>query len=326
MKTLVTGATGFIGSHLVERLVQEGHQVTCLAKDRLHYDFLESLQVEIVLRDLNDGNGLEAVLDGVGYIFHLAGVTRAKSYREYYEGNYMATKNFVSICTRSCENLKRFVFVSSQAAVGPSEDGRPLTEEDMYHPVSHYGKSKMLAEKEILSYQDRIPITIIRPSSVYGPREYDWYQYMCLIKKGIQPLIGFGRKWMNLIHVEDIVQGLLLAAEHIQAEDEVFFMGNEVSHTTQEIGDIIAFVLNRKQIRIYFPHLAVYAFGAIAEGVGKLTNSQIFFNLQKAKESVQSSWIISVEKAKSRLGFSQRVSLFEGMRKTCNWYKENEWL
>lgn len=326
MKVLVTGGTGFIGSRLVESLVQRGHQVCCLAKDRLNSVFLESLKIEMILGDLNDGMNLDEIVDGAECIYHLAGVTRARMNRDYYDGNYLATKNFIKVCARSSKNLKRFVYVSSQAAVGPSRNGKPLTEDSPCHPISHYGRSKMLAEKEVLRYRDRLPVTIVRPSAVYGPRDRDMYQYILLIKKHLQPLIGFGTKWLNLIYVDDLVGGLLLAGEHPNAEDEVFFLGSETSYTTAEIGNAIAAILNLKPIRLHVPHTVVFSVGAIGEAIAKLTGKQIFFNIQKAKESVQSGWIFSIQAAKSKLGFSQRVSLLEGMARAYKWYAENAWL
>lgn len=326
MKVLVTGGTGFIGSHLVERLVQEGHQVRCVAKDRLHSVYLESLGIELMLGDLNNGMDLEAVLDGVECIYHLAGVTRARSNKDYYEGNYLTTKNFINICAHSSNKFERFVYVSSQAAVGPALDGRPVTEEDPYQPVSHYGKSKMLAEKEVLRYRDKMPITIIRPSAVYGPRDREMLQYFLLVKKQLQLLIGFRNKWLNFVYVDDLVDGLLLAGEHPRAEGESFFIGSEASCTTEDIGNTVASILDCRPIRFRVPHLVVFSVAAIAEGIGKLTGKPIFFNLQKAKESVQPSWIFSVEKAKLKLGFSPRVSLAEGLKRTYRWYEENGWL
>jgi len=326
MKVLVTGGTGFIGSHLIERLRQRGDEVRCVAKDRLNAALLEALNVEVVFGDLNNGVGWESILDGVDYIYHLAGVTRSRSSKEYYEGNFLATKRFIDVCTANCGGLQRFVYVSSLAAVGPSLDSKLVKEETPYHPVSHYGKSKMLGELEVLKARDRLPITIIRPSAVYGPRERDMYEYIRLIMRGIQPLIGFRRKLISLIHSDDVVEGILVAAEHPRGIGETYFLGSEQSYTMEDIGRAIAHAIHNRPIKIRVPHILVYAVGAIAETVGKLTGKQIFFNLQKVRESVQPAWICSVEKARVHLGFRQRVSLDEGMLKTYLWYRKNGWL
>ncbi|UCC38974.1 MAG: NAD-dependent epimerase/dehydratase family protein [Candidatus Aminicenantes bacterium] len=326
MKVLVTGGTGFIGSRLVERLVQQGHEVRLVAKDRLNSVFLESLGIELVLGDLNDGMNLDAMVEDAECIYHLAGMVRARFNRDYYEGNYLATKNFLKVCARSSKNLKRFVFVSSLAAAGPSRNGKLLTEDAPCRPVSHYGRSKMLAEEEVLRYRDKLPVTIVRPSAVYGPRDREMYQYILLVKKHLQPLVGFGTKWLNLIYVDDLAEGLLLAGEHPNAEDETFFIASEAPYATAEMGNAIAAILDLRPIPIHIPHFVVFSVGAIGEGIAKLTGKPIFFTIQKARESVQPGWICSVQKAKSRLGFSQRVSLLEGMRRTYRWYEESGWL
>lgn len=326
MKILVTGGTGFIGSHLIERLSRDGHTVKCVAKDRLNLAMLEAANAEVVLGDLNNGMGWDTMLDDVDYIYHLAGMTRARSPRDYYEGNYCATKRFMEVCVSHCRNLKRLVYVSSLAAVGPSLDGQPTTEETPYHPVSHYGKSKMLGEGEVLKASGRLPVTIVRPSAVYGPRERDMYEYMRMIIRGIQPLIGFRQKFLNLIHSDDLVRGILLAADHPRAEGETYFLGSEVSYTTADIGKAIALAVQKSPVCFHVPHTLVYVIGALSELVGRMTGKQIFFNLQKARESVQPAWICSVKKAKEHLGFRQEVGLEEGMAQTYRWYRENGWL
>ena len=320
MKILVTGGTGFIGTHLIERLVKEGHQVRCLAKDRRNIELLESLGVETVIGDLNNGINFRSVLGGVEIVYHLAGITRAKQYREYHEGNYLATKNFLAMCARYRNGLKRFVFVSSQAASGPSQDGELISEDTPYHPVSHYGRSKMLAEQEVLKHRGDLPVTIVRPAAVYGPRDRDMFQYISLIRNHLQPLIGFQKKWLNLIYVEDLVKGLILAAQHPGGEGEIFYLGSDGSYSTDEIGDTIANVLHSRRIRLHIPHSVVFTIGALAEGIGKLSGKQIFFNIQKVRESVQPFWVFSIKKAKIVLGFQPRVSLREGMRRTYQWY------
>jgi len=326
MKVLVTGGTGFIGSRLVEQLRQRGDEVLCIAKDRLNSVFVESLGARVMLGDLNNGISWGDVLPKIDVIFHVAGVTRARSSQEYYEGNHLATKRFLEQCEANCPRLQRFVYISSLAAIGPSLDCQPVSEDSPYHPVSHYGKSKMMGELEVLKMQDRFPITIIRPSAVYGPRERDMFEYMRLIMRGIQPLIGFREKLMNLIHSDDLVDGILLASRNHQAVGQAYFLGSEQAYTTSDIGNAIARAVHRNPIRVRLPHALVYTVGAIAEVVGKLTRKQIFFNLQKANEAIQPAWICSVEKARTQLGFQQRVTLEDGMLQTYRWYRKNGWL
>jgi nucleoside-diphosphate-sugar epimerase len=326
MKILVTGGTGFIGSHLVERLRREGHEVLCVAKDVLNAQVLESIGCSVVLEDLNNGVAWESILNGVDCVYHVAGVTRCRSAHEYYEGNYRATKHFVNICSTLSPSLRRFVYVSSLTAVGPSPDGKPVSESTPYHPVSHYGKSKMLAELEVLKASDRLPVTIVRPSAVYGPRERDMYDYMRLIKKGIQPLIGLRTKFMSLIHSDDLVDGIVRAGEREIAVGNTYLLGSERVYSVREIGQAIASAVHAHPLCIGLPHWLVYSIGGIATLGGKIVHRQVFFNLEKVREGVQPAWTCTVEKAIAELGFQQRVDLVDGMRMTYSWYCSNGWM
>ena len=327
MNALVTGGTGFIGSSLVKQLRQRGDRVTCVAKDPLNSAYVESLGAEVVIGDLNNGMFDRQILSEAELVLHLAGVTRARWSREYYRENFLATRRFVTFCLQHCRNLRRFVYVSSLTAVGPSPDGEPLSEaSSAYHPVSTYGKSKMLGELEVLRAAGQLPVTVIRPSAVYGPRERDLLEYFKIIRKGFQPMIGFGKKYLNIVHVDDLARGILLASDCDRAVGETYFLGSELQYTTEQIGTAIASALGRIPRRLYLPHAAVYAVGTVAGAVGKLFHRQILFNLQKARESTQRSWVCSVAKAKEHFGYSQHLSLEQGMEQTYLWYKEHGWL
>lgn len=326
MKTLVTGGTGFIGSHLIERLTERGDEVTCIAKDRLNVTALETLGIRMVLGDLNNGIAWDRVLDGVDCIYHLAGVTRARSYEEYYQGNHLATKRLMEICRNNSRGIKRIVYLSSLAAVGPSPDGLPLDESAPMHPVSDYGESKKRGEMEVRKAQDILPITIIRPSAVYGPREVNMLEYMRLIKRGIHPLIGFRKKYLSLVHVSDLVDGLISAATSPEAIGQTYFLASEESYTNEDIGEAIGRAVSVRPIPLRVPHSLVYAIGAIGTCVAKTSGNQVFLNLQKARECVQRAWVCSVAKAKKDLGYRQSVSLGDGMASTYAWYRQNGWM
>jgi dihydroflavonol-4-reductase len=326
MKVLVTGATGFIGSHLVERLRDRDYEVACIAKDEMNARLLESRGCRVVIGDLNSPGTWEPLLDGVGTVYHVAGVTRAREPAEYYEGNYLATKKVVETCARFSQGIGHFVYVSSQAAVGPSLDGTPINEEAHYHPVSHYGKSKMLGELEVLRTQRRLPVTIVRPSVVYGPRERDMYDYIRTIRHGLRLLIGIHDKLVSLVHVDDLVNGIILAGESAISAGEKYFLGSEGYYSIREVGETIARVVHRHAISLRLPHCLVWTVGALSTAIGKVLDQQVFFNLEKAREVVQPAWTCSVDKARAQLGFHQGLSLEEGMRRTYRWYVENGWL
>ncbi len=326
MASLVTGGTGFIGSHLIERLVSSGEEVICLAKDPTNLDILEPLGCRVEIADLNALDSLDGIIDTVDTIYHLAGVTRCRTPGEYYDGNTSATRRFVDLCLKATTSARRFVYVSSLAAAGPSLPGHPLTEEAPNHPVSHYGKSKMLAELEAGRMAERMDVTVVRPSAVYGPRERDMYDYMKLIKNGLEPLIGFRDKLMSLIHVRDLVDGIILAGTTPEAANRTYFLGSELFYSIREIGATIAGVVHSHPFCLRLPHGVIYAVGAIAASIGKCTGQQVFFNMEKARESVQPAWICSVDRAKQDLGFRQTVTLEDGMAQTYRWYTEHGWM
>jgi dihydroflavonol-4-reductase len=326
MKALVTGGTGFIGSHLIHRLKNMGFEIRCISKDALNVSFLESMNVEVCFCDLNNGLHRDSILDGVDYVFHLAGVTHARKNRDYYEGNYSATKKITEACSSFSGTIKRFVYVSSLAAVGPSRNGKPVTEDTECHPVSEYGKSKLLAEREVMKHRDILPVTILRPSAVYGPRDRDMYTYIKAILRGIQPVIGFGRKYLNLIYVDDLVTGIIGAATNARAVDQMYMLGSTHAYQVDEIGNAIALSAGKNPVHICIPHFLVYMVGAWGELTAKLSGKSVFFNIQKAREAVQKFWTCSTDKAADHFGFSPKVSLVEGFQRTYSWYVNNNWL
>lgn len=326
MKALVTGGTGFLGSHLIQSLRERGDEVVCIAKDKMNLGVIDAIGVKFIFGNISDNLDWDSALDGVDVVYHLAGTTRARNGNEYYETNYLATKSLLEICSERCPNLQRFLYVSSLAAVGPSHSNKPIDEEEPYRPVSDYGKSKMLGEMEVLKAKGKLPITIIRPSSVYGPRERDMYDLIRMSKRGIFPMIGFGEKYLSLIHSDDLIKGLIQAALHPRSTGEIYFLGSQSQYSSLELRDAIAKAVSRNPFHLRVPHSLLFAVGALSQLAGKFTGKPVFLNIQKAREMSQSSWTCSSQKAEDHFGFCQSVSLEEGMMQTHKWYLDNGWL
>ena len=322
MKALITGGTGFVGSHLVETLRDRGWDICVLAKDRM---FCSDLGVPVTIADLSDTEALAPLLRDVDYVFHVAGLTRARKSVDYYIVNHLGTRDLLRACAENCRALKRFVYVSSLTAVGPRIGDLEVTEQSSYHPVSHYGRSKMMAEMEVMEFADRIPVTIVRPSAVYGPRDRDLFRYFKMIRTGIEPLLGSGAHQLNLIHVQDLVDGMIRAAEHPDGEGEAFFIGGE-NYSTAGLCQHIAHAMHKKPLVFHLPEFLIYVIGALGEATGRLLRIPVFFNVQKVREAVQEAWTCSIDKARDRIGFTPQVRISEGMSMTYDWYRQNDWL
>ena len=325
MKALVTGGTGFIGSHLVDELLKRGYSVRCIVRDTSNLRWLDGKNVEIVRGSLLDLDFLEKVVKDVDYVYHIAGVTKGRNYKDYYIGNVETTKNLLNACLKN-QNLKKFILASSLAAVGPGEDAVPVDETTPYHPITSYGKSKAEAEKVTLSYSDKIPITIVRPPSVYGPRDTYTFEIFKYVKFGFLPVVIPQEQILSLVYVSDLVDGFILAGENERATGEIYFISSEEIYTWREIEDAVLRALDRKVFKLKIPASLLYSLSFLSELFFKVQGKASPLNVEKVRDLRQKNWTCSIEKAKKELGYIQRVSLEEGMRRTIKWYIENKWL
>ncbi|MFN0158587.1 MAG: NAD-dependent epimerase/dehydratase family protein [Bacteroidota bacterium] len=326
MTALVTGATGFIGSHLVELLLHKGYTVRCLIRKSSDTKWLERKQVEYVYGDLFSEEALAEAVRGVDYVFHSAGVTKAKTKEEYYAGNATGTKNILAATAAHNRTLKRFVHISSQAAVGPSTTQTPINEDEPSHPLTTYGKSKWQAEEECLKMMKALPITICRPPAVYGPRDKDVFEFFNTMSKGLQPMVGFNEKLVSLVHVSDLVRGFVMAAESSKAVGQTYFIASNGVYGWKEIGEVTRKVMNKSALRIRLPEFAVYIIATFAEFFSLFSSKPALINFEKARDMVQDYWTCDSSKAKRDFGYEQQISLEDGIRGTVGWYKGNAWL
>ncbi|MGE3800590.1 MAG: NAD-dependent epimerase/dehydratase family protein [Candidatus Kapaibacterium sp.] len=328
MNVLITGATGFIGSHLAEELHRKGHNLRVLIRETSNLRWIEHLPIEKVVGGLSDSASLEKAVEGVDYIYHIAGVVAAKNREGFYRGNVDATRNLLETTLKVNPNLKRFVHASSLAAIGPAfTEDQPVDESVLHRPITTYGQSKAEAERVVTSFSDRLPITIVRPPAVYGPRDVGIYTFFQVVAKGFAPLIGFGRKVVSLVHVDDLVRGFVLAGEHPRGEGETYFISSEDMYTWEEVGEKAAKLMGKKRVRyIRVPHALVYTAAGISGFIGKFQKSPPILDREKGKDITQSFWICSVEKAKEELGYRQQVSIDEGVKGTIEWYREQGWI
>jgi len=326
MKALVTGTTGFIGSHLAEHLLAKGYDVRCLVRKTANLRWLEGKPFELVYGGLSDMGSLAEAVKGVDCIYHVAGLTAAKSREEFFKGNRDATRNLLEAAGEHGKAISRFVHVSSQAAVGPSPTAKPIDETSPYHPITAYGESKKAAEEAVQKFSSVFPITIVRPPAVYGPRDVGIYTFFQTMKSGLLPIIGFNEKLVSLVYIRDLINGFVLAGESDKAEGQTYFISSEKLYTWGEVGDVTKFVMNKKAVTLRVPHAIIYAAGGISEVVGRFRDKPPIFNYEKARDITQQYWTCDVSKAERDLEYHQKIDLETGIRETVEWYKQMKWL
>ena len=320
MKALVTGASGFIGSHLAAALVREGFDVKCLVRNRSRLRFLEDMNVRTTEGDCTDRDSLIDAVKGVDYVFHLAGVTKACSEEDYYNANSKGTENIVRAVVENNPDIKRFVYLSSLAAAGPCHDGIPLKEDCVPMPVSVYGRTKLEGEKIVTANGKNIPVTVIRPPAVYGPRDGDLLVFFKMVKSGIVPY--WGKCYYSFLYVEDLINGIILSALSREAEGEIFFMSDGNIYSVDDIITAISDALQRRPVKLKMPKFVMPLLGMLSE---KLRGVNII-NSDKIKEMKHAYWVCDASKAAAKLKFEPKVKIKEGAQWTADWYRIHRWL
>ncbi|MCS7314045.1 MAG: NAD-dependent epimerase/dehydratase family protein, partial [Bryobacteraceae bacterium] len=299
LPVLVTGATGFIGSHLAERLVAMGARVRCLVRRTSRLDRLPQ-GVELACGDLATGEGLADALREVALVFHLAGVTKALSPSEYVRGNVLATRNLVLALERSSARL---VHVSSLAAVGPSPDGTPVREDVEPRPVSLYGRSKLEAERAVLDSSVVSRAVILRPPVVFGPRDEDVYQLFRMAAKGLILVVGNPRTRFSVIFVHDLVDGLLAAGASHAGQGRTFFLAAEEGLSWRGLADLAGKALGRSVRILRAPLAAAWLCAASAEIAGRMRGKPAIISRDKLREARAGEWLCDPRRARLELGF-----------------------
>lgn len=326
MKTLVTGATGFIGTHLIKALVNEGRDVKCLTRTPENRIKIERQGAEAVIGDLLIPESLSTALKGVNTIYHLAGEVYTDNVATYYKTNIQGTKNLIESSTTN-SGIEKFVFFSSIAAVGPGRNNEQIKEEFSCNPISPYGKSKLECEKLIAHFSERhkLPTVIIRPPLVYGPginQSSRALKLIQMIKKGVMIIPGDGTHRISVCYITNLVQGSLLAEKKAIANAEKFILADDGSYTYNDLVDIIAVELGITLSKVHVPH------SLIKNSLGLLKYMRTVFrlpdsvNLARLEEGIF-PWDCDISKAKKELGYIPSISLKEGLKLTLNWCQQN---
>lgn len=324
---VLTGATGFVGSHLADHLLQKGYEVHCIVRKNSNLQWLHNKKVHCHDVGLTQTAPLQNIVQQAEYIYHVAGTVRGITVQDYYDGNVTPTFHLLEAAKNYGKRLKNMVIISSLAAAGPSIASQPLTEKDVARPISWYGASKWQQEQLCHQYMDTLPLTIIRPPAVYGPRETDIFLIIKAAQKGIMLQVGLvGRQQLSLVHIRDLVEGMSMAAEHRLAVGQTFFMGSIRHYTLEDMQQYIEQALGKKILRIRLPNWAIHSAARAATYWASHTQHPSILSLDKAKELTAEAWTCSSEKAAQLIGYNPKISLPIGIAETIAWYKKAGWL
>jgi nucleoside-diphosphate-sugar epimerase len=324
---VVTGASGFVGSHLIDYLLAVGADIICPVRNIRNLRHLTNKNITITtFEGLEKEIGLKGNLD---YFFHVAGATRALSYKDYYSANVELTERLLQLILRKADfkYFKRFVFISSQAVNGPAPNSvTPVTESDAPNPVSWYGRSKLEAERIVQKYSDKIPGVIIRPSTVFGPRDTDVLGVFKSCKYHLAPCLTGKDRMVSVIYVEDLIHGVIEAALSHKTVGKTYFLTNQEPVVWRDFIREVGRLMKSSVVILPIPKIVLKPFGFISDLLGKVTGTPSLFRTEKIREMDQWFWICSPESAYRDFGWVAQNELSRSLTNTYLWYKAQGWL
>ena len=328
-KILITGASGFIGSFIVEEALRRGWETWAAVRRSSSRQFLQDERIHFIELNLSNEQQLTEQLRGheFDYVVHAAGVTKCIDQADFRRINTEGTQHLVRALIALGMPLRRFVFVSSLSVFGAIREQQPyeeIRETDTPQPNTAYGRSKLEAEQWLEGVN--IPYVILRPTGVYGPRERDYFLMAKSIKQHSDFAVGYKRQDITFVYVDDVVQAVFLACEKGQTGRKYFLSDGQV-YQSSTFSDLIREELGHPWwIRITAPIWVLRVVTFVGDLVGRMTGKISALNNDKYHILRQRNWRCDIEPARRELGYEPRVQLAEGVRRTIRWYKDNGWL
>lgn len=326
MRAIVTGGAGFIGSHLIETLLEDGHDVTCVERLGAGRGWVEGLPVAWEPVGLEDDEALRRIFSGADVVFHLAALTEAVRPRDLYSVNTEGTARVIRAAAAFNGSAPRVILMSSLSAIGPCRNGEALTADSVPCPLSHYGNSKLLAEAVIHAFEDRVPATIVRLPAVYGPRERAILALFKMLKRGVALTIGRWDREASMIYVKDVVQGLIAAAESERAVGRTYCLAYPRPITWTELAETAGSVFGRRPRLMSLPAAAANPIALCCEVGARISGKAAILNRDRVREISQERWVCDPSRAIDEIGFAPAYPMGRGVRETIAWYRKEEWL
>ncbi len=325
-KVLITGASGFVGYHLLVEALQNNLEVYAAVRKNSKVDHLKGLDIKYTYLDYADIDALTKEIQEkqYSYIIHGAGVTRAISTEEYDLINATYTENLAKAAVQSGVNLKKFVLISSLAAIGPLDDlDAVITEDTSPNPITAYGKSKLLAEQKLKGVAD-LPYTILRPTAVYGPRDTGIFIFFKTVSKRFEGYIGRGEQRLSFIYVTDLAKAALRAL--YSGKQTAYNLSDGNFYDRYQLGLFTRNILAIKTLKLHIPVNFMRLIAGISEKISSFKRTAPILNLEKLEELTAANWFCSIELAKRDLGYHPHYMLEDGLRETLTWYRDNKWI
>jgi nucleoside-diphosphate-sugar epimerase len=322
MRTLVTGAGGFLGCALVRALAGRGDSVRALVRPGTEGDGRFPLGVEVAEGDVTDPAAVRNALQGCDVVFHLAGVRRGATPADFSRVNVESTRLLLEACLEVAPRLARFVLAGSLAAAGPSRT--PRRESEPLTPVEPYGASKAEAERIALSFADRLPIAVARPPRIIGPGDRENLLFFRIARAALA--LDFGDRPLSWIDVDDCARGFLLLADRPEALGEAFFLASGEVTSAAGIMREVARALGVRARRIPVPAPAFRALAALADAAALVTGRKLPVSRKLAAQVLAPGWVCDPSKARDRLGFEASTPLAASIARSAHWYVAHGWL
>ncbi len=323
MKVLVTGATGFVGSHVAERLALGGHELRLLLRSTSSLAYLDGVEFERAEGELRDVDSLRRAVQGVDAVVHLAGATSTSTTAEYEAINARGTADLVQIARET--GIERFVYASSLSAQGPSPDGHVQPSEPAF-PDGPYGKTKLTGEYAVRAERQRMNVSVLRLPVIYGPRDRGLLPFFVMAKYGVVPLYGQGDNLISWIHVYDAADAMVTALEKSEKSGAIFTPCDGPPHSWRDLATAVGDAFGKN---LWLPELPPSLFkfgGAAADAIAGIVGQQLPLTSEKAARMGKRYWICDNSAIEEQLGWAPQVEYREGVRHTLDWYRENRWL
>ncbi|MBL7684886.1 MAG: NAD(P)-dependent oxidoreductase [Deltaproteobacteria bacterium] len=328
MHLFLTGATGFLGYHTARRLSEKAYRLSGLVRTTSRHNELKPFGFEPLFGDLQHPHPtLSNHLETVDCVIHIAGQIKALHPQEFYQVNVEGTRHLIDAILKCKKMPKRLIHISTLAVHHPSRDGEDFClDPHQCHPLSHYGKSKCEAEKELERLKGKIQVFTLRPPVLYGPRDFELFPMFKATQNHFAPVYSWGKNRLSVCYIEDVAEAILNLVETSLSSDEIFCLDDGNDYSWKELIQIISQVLQKRAWIAPIPPFLFYPAALITQAFAQLTRRPNIFSINKIKEMAEPRWFCGSQKIQKQLGWKAKIDFKEGAKRTLEYYRNEHLL